>query len=56
MVFVMEKQKTPVYGYVTYYRYKKCTVKKGYTDIKWSYSKNDKDLLDKGYKLTGRVK
>ena len=48
--------KVPVYGDVKYYRQKTCTVKKGSTDIKWSYSNLDADLIGKGYKLTGNVK
>ena len=48
--------KVPVYGDVTYYRQKTCTVKKGSTSIKWSYSNMDADLIAKGYKLTGNVK
>ncbi len=35
-----------------YYRYATRTCDGGYTDKVWSY-KNDKDLLNKGYKLTG---
>ena len=53
---VYEEREIPQYGDVTYYRSKTCTVKKGKTDIKWSSSKSDKDLLNKGYKLTGNVK
>jgi len=48
--------KVPVYGDVTYYRQKTCTVKKGSTDLKWSASKMDASLIGKGYKLTGNVK
>ena len=46
----------PKYGDVKYYRYRNCTVTKGTTDVKWSYSNKDKDLLDKGYELTGNTK
>ena len=52
----VETKKIPEYGDVTYYRYKSCTVNKGYTDIKWSNTKFDSNLLGKGYKLTGNVK
>ena len=48
--------KVPVYGDVTYYRQKTCTVKKGSTDLKWSSSNMDAGLIGKGYKLTGNVK
>lgn len=48
--------KVPVYGDVTYYRQKTCTVKKGSTDLKWSSSNMDASLIGKGYKLTGNVK
>ena len=50
------EKKVPKYGNVTYYRSKVCTIKKGYTDIKWSESQNDTELINKGYKLTGNVK
>ena len=53
---VYETKKVPVYGNVTYYRYQSCKINKGYTDIKWSETKFDADLLGKGYKLTGNVK
>ena len=52
----METKKVEEYKDVTYYRYKTCTVKKGYTDIKWSENKIDTSLISKGYKLTGNVK
>lgn len=48
--------KVPVYTTITYYRSKTCETKSGTTSVKWSYSKNDSELLDKGYKLTGNVK
>lgn len=48
--------KLPEFSSVKYYRYQTCTVKKGTTDIKWSYSKIDSELIGKGYKLTGNVK
>lgn len=41
---------------VTYYRYATRTCNGGTTDIKWSYSNNDKSLLDNGYTLTGNKK
>ena len=53
---VIEKKEIPVYSDVTYYRFKTASVKKGYTDIKWSNSQKDSSLIDKGYKLTGNVK
>ena len=46
----------PEYKDITYYRYRDCKTVKGSTDIKWSYSKNDSELLGKGYKLTGNTK
>ena len=42
-----------VYGYVTYYRYRTRDYIDGTRKTAWSSSKNDKDLLNKGYKLTG---
>jgi len=53
---VYKDTKVPVYGNVTYYRSRVCTTEKGITDIKWSYSKNDTALIEKGYRLTGNVK
>lgn len=53
---VIEKKEIPVYSDVTYYRSKVCTVKKGYTDLKWSSTKLDTNLIGKGYKLTGNTK
>ena len=50
---VYEDVKKEVYGLATYYRYKNCGT--GY-DIKYSYSNNDSELLNKGYKLTGNTK
>lgn len=50
-----EKQ-VPKYGNVTYYRSKTCNKVPGKLDVKWSYNKQDRNLLDKGYKLTGNVK
>ena len=53
---IFKDVKVPVYGDVTYYRQKTCTVKKGSTDLKWSSSNMDASLIGKGYKLTGNVK
>ena len=53
---IYKETEVPVYGDVIYYRTKTCTVTKGTTDIKWSSSKVDSNLLDKGYNLTGNVK
>lgn len=53
---IYEDKKVEEYGDVTYYRSQTCKVNKGYTDIKWSNTKNDNDLIKKGYKLTGNVK
>lgn len=53
---IYEQINIPEYSNVTYYRYQTCTTEKGTTDIKWSYSKIDSDLIGKGYKLTGNVK
>lgn len=48
---------TPTYKDVTYYRYRTRTlISTGTTDTKWSTSQNDKNLLDKGYVLTGNKK
>ena len=41
---------------VTYYRYRLRDYEGGVTDYKWSPSNNDKNLLDAGYKLTGRTR
>ena len=41
---------------VTYYRYRVREYKGGTTDYKWSKSKEDKDLLNAGYKLTGKTR
>lgn len=51
-----ETKKIAEYEDVTYYRYKSCKINKGYTDIKWSNTKIDTNLIGKGYKLTGNVK
>lgn len=53
---IYEERKIPEYGNIKYYRYQTCKTIKGTTDIKWSYSKLDSDLIGKGYKLTGNVK
>ncbi len=53
---IYKNVKVPVYGDVTYYRQKTCTVKKGSKTIKWSYSNIDASLIGLGYKLTGNVK
>lgn len=50
-------QKTvPQYKTVKYYRYRDYIVVEGKTDVKWSYSKYDKELIEKKYVLTGNVK
>ena len=41
---------------VTYYRYRIREYIGGTIDYKWSTSKNDKKLLDAGYKLTGKTR
>ena len=41
---------------VTYYRYRTRSYVGGTTDYKWSSLKNDKQLLDVGYKLTGKTR
>ena len=41
---------------VTYYRYRVREYVGGSVDYKWSTSKEDKRLLDSGYKLTGRTR
>lgn len=41
---------------VKYYRYRLREYKNGTTVYKWSSSKNDKDLLNAGYKLTGKTR
>lgn len=41
---------------VTYYRYRVREYKGGSVSYKWSTSKEDKKLLDAGYKLTGRTR
>jgi len=41
---------------VTYYRYRVREYKGGTTDYKWSTSNNDKDLLNAGYRLTGKTR
>jgi len=41
---------------VVYYRYRVREYIGGTTDYKWSKSKNDKKLLDAGYKLTGKTR
>lgn len=41
---------------VTYYRYRVREYIGGTTDYKWSKSKEDKKLLDAGYKLTGKTR
>ena len=51
-----ETKQVPEYGKVKYYRSQTCKINKGYTDIKWSESKMDSNLIGKGYKLTGNVK
>ena len=53
---VYETKKIAEYANVTYYRSKTCKIVKGYTDIKWSESKFDSNLIGKGYVLTGNVK
>lgn len=46
----------PEYKTVKYYRYRDYIVVEGKTDIKWSYNKYDKELIEKKYVLTGNVK
>ena len=41
---------------VTYYRYRLREYNGGTVDYKWSPSNNDKNLLDAGYKLTGKTR
>lgn len=41
---------------VTYYRYRLRSYTGGTTDYKWSKSKEDKELLNAGYKLTGKTR
>jgi len=41
---------------VTYYRYRIREYVGGTVDYKWSSSKNDKELLNAGYKLTGKTR
>lgn len=53
---IYEQRSIPEYEMVKYYRSQTCTVKKGTTDIKWSYNKLDSELISKGYKITGNVK
>lgn len=42
---------TPVYKTVTYYRYRDYITVEGYKDVKWSYKKYDKELIEKHYEL-----
>ena len=53
---ITKTKQVPEYKDVTYYRYQTCEFKAGYTDIKWSKSNDDKELINKGYKLTGNEK
>ena len=53
---ITEKRKVDVKGDVTYYRYQTCKTTKADPDTKWSESKEDKDLISKGYTFTGNVK
>ncbi|MCM1370636.1 MAG: hypothetical protein NC181_01930 [Clostridium sp.] len=46
----------PVYTTYTYYRYQTREFISGTKDTKWSLSKTDKTLLEKGYVLTGNKK
>lgn len=41
---------------VTYYRYRTRTYTGGTTTYKWSFSKNDQNLLKAGYTLTGKTR
>lgn len=45
-----------IYGYVTYYRYRTRKYISGDVSKVWSSSNNDKDLINKGYTLTGNKK
>ena len=40
----------------TYYRFRTRTYTEGVTTYKWSTSKNDKTLLNAGYKRTGKTR
>ena len=52
--YVTREIKTDVVTYKYLYHTKTRTiVKKAYTDEIWSYSSNDKTLINKGYKYTG---
>lgn len=56
-VAVYENVKVAVYDTVTYYRYRTRKYIGGTTDIKWSTCDPvDKNLINKGYYLTGNVK
>lgn len=50
--YIYETEKE--YDYVTYYRYRTREYIKEDTKTAWSTSKNDKNLLNKGYVLTGK--
>ena len=41
---------------VTYYRYRTRSYSGGTTDYKWSLSNDDKDLINAGYRLTGKTR
>ena len=50
------ERKVPVYGDVTYYRYRTYETIPAKTYIKWSTSSNDQKLINQGYKYTGVTK
>ncbi len=50
------ERKVPVYGDVTYYRYRTYETIPAKTYIKWSTSSNDQKLIKQGYKYTGVTK
>ena len=51
-----EIKQNAVYKDVTYYSYRTREYKGGTVSIKWSRSKTDKNLLQQGYKLTGKTR
>lgn len=50
---ITEENYEKQYGYVTYYRYKTRSYISGSIKTAWSSSNSDKNLLNKGYTLTG---
>lgn len=48
---------TPQYGWVTYYRYRTCTINYGSGIVtRWSYSRNDANLINQGFVFTGNTR